>query len=120
MDEERLDLSSLNPTMDENRWERIVEGIMQRARPELLLRSARAGVLGTLGEWLWPALSAAALAAIISGAVLAQSGRAMEGAFAAGGVVPALDVAEPISAWLDEERGPQVSDLILVMEGDGR
>lgn len=120
-DEERLDLSSLHPTMSENRWERMVGEIMVRARPELARRAAKAGLLGTLGEWMWPALSAAAIAAVLSGAVLAQAGRVREAPLpVAGGVVPALDVAEPVSAWLDEGRGPQVSDLILVMEGDGR
>lgn len=120
MDDERLDLTALDPTMDEERWERMIEGILFRARPELARRAARAGVLGILGDWMWPALSAAALAAVVSGAVLAQAGSRMEGTVVAGGIVPALGVAEPVSAWLDEERGPQVSDLIFALEGEGR
>lgn len=120
MDSERLDLTRLDPTMDEERWERMIDGILMRARPELARRAARAGLLGVLGDWMWPALSAAALAAVISGAVLAQAGGRVEGVMLAGGIVPALGVAEPVSEWLDEERGPQVSDLILAVQGEGR
>lgn len=120
MDSERLDLTPLDPMMDEQRWERMVDGILQRARPELARRAARAGLLGVLGDWMWPAMSAAALAAVISGAVLAQVGSRVESGAVAGGVVSALDLADPVSVWLDEERGPQVSDLIVALEGEGR
>ncbi|HEX6323491.1 MAG TPA: hypothetical protein VFZ36_07185 [Vicinamibacterales bacterium] len=120
MDGDRLDLTPLDPTMDEQRWERMIGGILMRARPELTRRAARAGLLGVLGDWLWPALSAAALAAVVSGAVLAQAGSRMEGTMLAGGVVPALGLAEPVSVWLDEGGGPEVSDLIVALEGEGR
>ena len=120
MDGERLDLTPLDPMMDDQRWERVVGGILLRARPELARRAARAGLLGVLGEWMWPALSAAALAAVVSGAVLAQAGSRVEGTLLAGGIVPALGLAEPVSVWLDEGRDPQVSDLILAVEGEGR
>jgi hypothetical protein len=118
MEGDRLDLSPLDPKMTEERWERMVGGILLRARPELTRRAARAGLLGTLGEWLWPALSAAAVAAVVSGAVLSRQ-QAVGAEAPDGGVVPAL-VAEPVSAWLDEERAPQVSDLVLALEGGTR
>jgi hypothetical protein len=118
MEGDRLDLSPLNPKMTEERWERMVDSILMRARPELTRRAARAGLLGTLGEWLWPAMSAAVLAGLMSGAVLTRR-QAGEIDAPVGGVVPAL-VAEPVSAWLDEERAPQVSDLVLALEGGTR
>jgi hypothetical protein len=118
MEGDRLDLSSLDSKMTEERWERMVGSILLLARPELTRRAARAGVLGTLGEWLWPALSAAALAGLVSGAVLTRQ-QAVGTDIADGGVVPAL-VAEPVSAWLDEERAPQVSDLVFALEGGTR
>lgn len=118
MDGERLDLTPLDPTMNEERWERMVEGILLRARPELVRRAARAGLLGTLGDWMWPALAAAALAAVVSGAVLTRERTSIDSF--AGGVVPALNVAEPVAAWLDEDRSPQVVDLIVALEGDFR
>lgn len=119
MDELPLDLRPLDPTMDEERWERMIEGILLRARPELARRAARAGLLGVLGEWMWPALSAAALAAVLSGAVLSQATSRTDFS-TLGGIVPALGLAEPISVWLDEERDPHVSDLIVAVEGEGR
>lgn len=119
--DERLDLSALQDGNDE-RWNRLVGGIMRRAAPELTRRAARAGVLGMLGNWMWPALSAAAVAALVSGAVLAGTrGQAEDPAGALlGGIVPALELAEPVAAWLDEERTPQVHDVVFVLEGDAR
>lgn len=119
MDSERLDLTALDPTMSEERWERMIEGILARARPELVRRAARAGLLGVLGDWAWPALAAAALAAVVSGAVLARAADGGDVGIPVGGVVPALGVAEPVSVWLDEGRGPQVHDLIVALEGGG-
>ena len=120
--DERLDLSALQSEADEGRWERLVGGIMRRAAPELTRRAARAGVLGMLGNWVWPALSAAALAALVSGAVLAGARGGAEDAAGSliGGIVPALELAEPVAAWLDEGRTPQVHDVVLALEGDAR
>lgn len=120
MEGERLDLSPLDAPLSDARRERMVEHILRRVRPELARRAARAGLLGTLGDWLWPAMAAAALAAVLSGAVLSRTMNGIDGAAFAGGVVPALDVEDPVSAWLDEERSPQVSDLILALERGGR
>ncbi len=121
MEQDRLDLSRLETRLDDERFERIVGAILQRARPELARRAARAGLLATLGDWLWPAMAAAALAAMASGAVLTRTVSTVTDPLAfAGGVVPALDVAEPVADWLDEGRSPQIGDLILVMEGRSR
>jgi hypothetical protein len=120
MEGDRLDLSPLDPKMTEERWEWMVERILQGARPELTRRAGRAGLLSTIGEWLWPALSAAVLAGVISGAVLSRLDGGPAEAYASVGVIPALEVPEPVSAWLDEERAPQVSDLVVALEGGSR
>lgn len=122
MDGERLDLSPLRGGPDADREDRLVSAIMRSAAPELTRRASRAGVLGMLGNWMWPALAAAAVAALISGTVLArvQSDTDDVGGLLLGGVVPALGLAEPVAAWLDEGRAPQVSDIVLALEGDPR
>jgi hypothetical protein len=122
MDGERLDLSPLRSGPDADREDRLVGAIMRRAAPELTRRASRAGVLGMLGNWMWPTLAAAAVAALISGTVLArvQSDTDDVGGLLLGGVVPALGLAEPVSAWLDEGRAPHVSDVVLALEGDPR
>jgi hypothetical protein len=121
MDPQRIDLSPLDPTSDRQRWERLVDGIVSRSGPELARRAARAGLLGTLGNWLWPALSAAAVLAVISGAAMAVTQDEARGrAEVAGGVVQALDLAAPVSYWLDEDRPPTTSEFYLVLEGESR
>jgi anti-sigma-K factor RskA len=117
MDSERLDLSPLDPAADRLRWERSVRAILMRAQPELDRRAARTGVLGMLGHWAWPTLSAAAIAAVVSGAALALVRTEQPPSFI-GGVVQALNLAEPVAAWLDEDRPPRTSDLVLLIEGD--
>lgn len=122
MDGERLDLSPLGGGPGLDREDRLVSAIMRRATPELTRRASRAGVLGVLGNWMWPALAAATVAALISGTVMArvQSDTDEGGGLLLGGLVPALGLAEPVSAWLDEGRAPQVWDVVMALEGDPR
>ncbi len=117
MEPERIDLSPLS--LRGEAFERRVHAIMRAAAPELARRAARDGVLVVLGEWLRPALAAAAvIGAIAAGALLSEM-RAPQSAPTTG-VVQALGVAEPASHWLDEERSPTVSDLEMALIGDAR
>lgn len=110
----RLDLTPLDPTRDRDRWERLVYAITRRAAPELARRAQEFGVLSILGRWVWPTLAAAALAGIISGAVLANGGSAE--AEALGGIADALGLDDPLASWIEEGRGPETGDLLLVLE----
>jgi anti-sigma-K factor RskA len=117
MEPDRLDLSALDPARDRVRWEGFLREVMRRAEPELARRAARNGVLGVVGSWVWPTLSAAAVAAIVSGAALTLSRTETEPA-TLGGVVQALGVAEPVSTWLMEERAPVRADLVALLQGE--
>jgi len=117
MEADRLDLSPLDPETEPDRWERLVAGIVDAASPELTRRAARASLLGSLAELRWPALSAAAVLALISGAALAFTRQQTEvepPVF----LVEALQVSEPVRGWIDEGRAPSTSDLILVLGGE--
>jgi hypothetical protein len=118
MEDDRLDLSALDPAADRLRWERLIRDVLHRAEPELARRSSGSGVLGMLGNWAWPTLSAAALAAIMSGAALSWYVPAEPVVIS--GVVDALNLPEPVSTWLSEERAPERADLVLLIQGDNQ
>lgn len=117
MDGDRLDLTALDPTADRARSERLVARIMERAAPELRRRAARDGLFGALADWAWPALSAAAVLAVISGAALALTRQQVSADDGIMTVVEALQLAEPMSLWISENRTPTTSDLIFALDG---
>jgi hypothetical protein len=118
MEADRLDLRPLDPMADDERFERLVERITDAAAPELARRFERTGLFGALAEWAWPALSAVAVLALISGAALALARQQVSADDTFAGVVDALQVAEPVSAWLTEGEPPTASDLIFALEGE--
>jgi hypothetical protein len=117
MDDERLDLSALDPSADGARFARLIAGTLERARPELRRRAA-AGPMGLLARWTRPMLAAAAITAIASGAVLtrAANGALDEGAWAAGAEPATLSAL--LDDWVAETRTPTVTDLMIALEGD--
>lgn len=117
MDGDRLDLSALDPTADGERFEGTVARIMARAAPELRRRAAREGLFGALADWAWPALSAAAVLALLSGAALALARQEVSAEETIVTVVDAMELAEPVSRWIVEDRTPTTSDLIFALEG---
>jgi len=117
MDADRLDLSALDPTADGERYEAMVSRIMERAAPELRRRAARESLFGALADWAWPALSAAAVLALLSGAALALTRQQVSADDNIVTVLDAMELAEPVSRWIVEERTPTTSDLIFALEG---
>jgi len=122
MHEESLDLRSLDSLADPARFEAVAAGIALAASPELARRAAGGGsLLAVLGAWAWPTLAAASLAAVVSAAALlsVEQSPASEPMFT-GGVVQALQLAEPVALWIDSNRRPTTADLVLVLEAEGR
>jgi hypothetical protein len=120
MDMDPIDLRALDATADELHWERLVRAISARAAPELARRAAagNVGVLTMLGRWAWPAMAAASIMAVLAGGVLARVHLAQP--LASGRpVLESLQLSAPISTWLDEERSPTATDLIMALEGEG-
>lgn len=117
MEGNRIDLSAIDPTLEPERWERLVVRINVAARLELARRSRQAGVLGLLSRWAWPTVAAAGLAAILSGAALAVTQNRVLAAESTDGVVQFLGITEPIAGWLDADRPPTAADVIVLVEG---
>jgi len=73
MNEDRIDLSPLDPGADPARLERGVRAILERAAPSLEARRARGpGVWEVLAAWRRPVLAAAAVVALLCIAVLGR------------------------------------------------
>jgi hypothetical protein len=114
MDEERLDLSALDPRADTVRWERMVSGVLARAA----LAPGRArGPLAVLAGWARPTLAAASFVALVSAGLLAWSleRRVHE---SRPQTLAEYILPEPLAEWVADERMPSEADL-LAPWGDG-
>lgn len=113
----RIDLTAIDPTLDTERWERLVARINFAAQAELVRRSRQSGVLGLLSRWAWPTVAAASLAVIISGAALTLTRDRALAAESTDGVVQLLGITEPVALWLEVDRPPTAADVIVLVEG---
>jgi len=117
MDEHPIDLSPLDPAADPDRWERLIESITKAAAPELARRAATRSVIAVIGHWLRPALAAGVVLAVAAGATLSLVQREAEvRPVPTTGLEEALELGEPVSLWLSENRAPTKSDLLLALE----
>ena len=118
MENDKFDLTPLDPMTDRIHYERRVRAILDAAAPELARRAENAGLLALVGAWSRPVLAAAALIALAIGGALFSNRQLMQRPGATNGMVQALGVAEPVAVWLDEERPPSMNDLMRQIEGD--
>ena len=72
MGDERIDFSSLDPTRDQDRFDRLVGSIMEQAADELANRGVSSSPLMQLVNWGRPMLAAAAVIAMVSVGILWQ------------------------------------------------
>lgn len=116
MDHDRIDLSPLHPAADAERWERMVAGIVARARVPVAAPAPARTPLLVLADWAWPTMAAAALVAGLS--LVALSGRESPTVVPTGAlsVAEALDLPAPVTDWLVEDRPPTESDLLVALE----
>jgi hypothetical protein len=111
----------LDPTRDPERWEAMVQGIVDRAAPILAGYAAR-GPAEWLATWVRPTLAAAAVvAALAIGALVAGGRGAVAGSEAAAiGLGDALGYPAPVSAWVSTGQPPTIEELVLAMEERNR
>jgi hypothetical protein len=69
-DAEPMNLSSLDPARDPDRWFAIMEATRVRVEAAMLERGAPPDVLAVVGGWARPILAYAALALVVLGAAL--------------------------------------------------
>jgi hypothetical protein len=121
MDERPIDLTSLDPALDREAWERRIAAIMAIAAPELARRAAAASPALVLLGWFRPALAAAAVLSICAGASLALlEGQADTSPEEAAVEAEALRLPTPVAQWLEDDQAPSVADLALAVGGGGR
>jgi hypothetical protein len=120
MDDDRLDLSGLDPTGDEARFARLVSGTLERARPELLRRAVAPNPWGTLAHWMRPMLAAAAITALLAGTVLTATLGGNVNTVATVAAAQPADLRALVDDWVTENRTPSVSDLMLALDEDFR
>jgi hypothetical protein len=119
MSDERMDFSSLDPTQDAERFEAIVHSITDAAANQLAARRARATVVGQVASWWRPLLAAAAIVGIVSIGALARFDVSGATTDAEAGLAEAIGMPQQIAEWVIAEDVPTLTELLVVLEGEG-
>ena len=117
MDEDRVDLSSLDLTQDRGKFEAAIASIQAAAAPGLMSRRERNSPLAQLVQLRRPMLAAASVAAIVSAAVLMRV-QIPEITNATDGIAEALGVPSVLALGVQNERVPTFSELFTAFEGN--
>jgi hypothetical protein len=112
MDEEKIDLSELDPSRDAPRWARMVESVAARAMAARRARPSSEIFAEALVRRARPMLAFAAAAAILVWAGAWNAGRHRTSTTAAS-AVPALALAQ----WAAEDSVPSTSNILDVLGG---
>ena len=116
MDDDRIDLSALDPTQDEAHFDRLVDSIMERAADQLAERRAASSPLMQLVQWRRPMLAAAAVIAMVSVGVLWQVQRP-EVVEESTGVAEALGVPTLLAQGIRDNELPTTAELFAAFQG---
>jgi hypothetical protein len=112
---ERVDLSPLDPTLDQLSYERLVRRIVAAAGPELARRAREAGPLTFVAGWARPTLAAAAIIVLVAlGSLFAIDPAGVDGDETR--TLEALGIPAPAAEWLEDGREPTTADLVLAVE----
>lgn len=104
-DEDKIDLTALDPMRDSEHWNRLVVSITDRARTRV---RAKRSVTGQLAAWARPTLAvAAALCLIVWLGALSQRDSAGE------------DAVELLSHWANGAELPATSNILEAFNGAG-
>jgi len=107
MNDDKLDLSALDPALDQERWERRIGQVVARA-----VVARRWSVGGQLRSWARPALGLAAAAAVFSWLGLIV--RWQEAAPLSSQSEEAISV---LSRWAASDEQPSASSMLRVLGG---
>lgn len=116
MDDDRIDLSALDPTRDESHFNALVASIMDRAADQLAERRAARSPLTQLVQWRRPMLAAAAVIAMVSVGVLWRVQRP-EGDDESTGVAEAMGVPTLLAQGIRDNELPTTAELFAAFQG---
>ena len=114
MNDERMDLTPLDPARDPDRYERLVGAVTDAAAMELARRRLRTTAIGQVARWYRPMLAAAAAIAIAAVTVLTQvdSGETGESDAGYADLAVALGFPQGFANLIDAEAPPTTADLL--------
>ena len=103
---------ALDPLAHPERWERLVDAIVEAGEPHLAARREEADVASVVVGWARPALSAAAAVLVL---LAATAGVTRTGGDAEPTLAAAL-VPDAYAAWLVAGYDPTVTELVSALE----
>jgi hypothetical protein len=117
MNDDRLDLSPLDPTTDPVRYERAVGRIMGAAALPLARRRARLTAVGQVSRWWRPMLAvAAAIALAAVGVLTLVEPAAAESDLASGSVAEAMGIPSGVVSWMTSGEPPTAIEFFGGLE----
>ncbi len=107
-----IDLSAIDPSTDTARFERTIASITTAAADQLAARRTNADAIVLLARWRRPMLAAAAIAALISGTIMATV-RVPDYSVApeTDGIAEAMGVPAAVAQWMAGDQLPTTADL---------
>lgn len=119
MDDDRIDFSSLDPTRDLDRFDRLVGSIMEQSGDELAHRRATSNPLMQLVNWKRPMLAAAAVIAMVSVGVLfgVEGSSGVEYAEESTGIAEAIGVPTLLAQGIRNNDMPTTAELFEAFQG---
>jgi len=115
MNDDRVDLSPLDPTADRADFERIVDSILARATNELNARRERLNPIEQVVRWWRPVLTAATVATIISVGVLAGV-RSPVSVEQTAGMAEAVGVPSMLARGIRDNAVPTAAELFVAFQ----
>ena len=115
MNDDRLDLSPLDPTRDPVRYARALRRIMDHAALPLAARRARVTPIGQVTRWWRPMLALAAALAVAAVGVLTRVGPVSPAAREAG-LAEALGIPAAVATWMTTGEAPSGAQVFAVFE----
>ena len=108
-----IDLSAIDPSAHATTFERTIGSITAAATDQLAARRANVDAIVLLARWRRPMLAAAAIAALISGTILATV--RVPDSFVApetDGIAEAMGVPAAVAQWMASDQLPTTADLL--------
>lgn len=99
--------------------ERLVGGIMWRARGELARRSRALSPVEAVAAWFKPAVAAAAAIAVISVAALTRGQQSDADPVQVGAYMSGTEVPAAATGWYEEGGSPTAAELLVAADEGG-
>jgi len=116
MGDERIDFSAVDPTLDQDHFDGLVDSIMARAAGELATRRVSTSPMMLLVNWKRPMLAAAAIIALVSVGVLWQV-RSTQSQEESTGIAEAIGVPSLLAQSIRSNEMPSTVDLFEAFQG---